>query len=190
MASEDVTRLLTAVSAGDRGAVEALLPIVYDELRHRAGFLMQREREGHTLQPTALVHEAFLRLVQQERVEWQGRAHFFAVASQVMRRILVDHARGRLADKRGGHATRIALDHGLGLGQGLSASRDADVMAVDQALTKLASIDKRQAEIVSLRFFGGLSVEEVAAVLSMPKRSVEAEWTMIRAWLRRELTEG
>src|SRR6185369_11648373 len=103
-------------------AVETLLPIVYNELRQRAGFLMQREREGHTLQPTALVHEAFLRLVQQERVEWQGRAHFFAVASQLMRRILVDHARARLADKRGGHATRIALDHSLGMGQGLTAS--------------------------------------------------------------------
>jgi len=174
------------VSAGDHGAVETLLPIVYNELRHRAGFLMQREREGHTLQPTALVHEAFLRLVQQERVEWQGRAHFFAVASQVMRRILVDHARARAAGKRGGRETRMALEEGLGL----SAARDADVMAIDQALTKLAAIDQRQAEIVSLRFFGGLSVEEVAAVLSLPKRTVEAEWTMIRAWLRRELTEG
>ncbi len=174
------------MSAGDHGAVETLLPIVYNELRHRAGFLMQREREGHTLQPTALVHEAFLRLVQQERVEWQGRAHFFAVASQVMRRILVDHARARAAGKRGGRETRMALEEGLGL----SAARDADVMAIDQALTKLAAIDQRQAEIVSLRFFGGLSVEEVAAVLSLPKRTVEAEWTMIRAWLRRELTEG
>lgn len=186
MAKEDVTWLLSAVSAGDHGAVETLLPIVYNELRHRAGFLMQREREGHTLQPTALVHEAFLRLVQQERVEWQGRAHFFAVASQVMRRILVDHARARAAGKRGGRETRMALEEGLGL----SAARDADVMAIDQALTKLAAIDQRQAEIVSLRFFGGLSVEEVAAVLSLPKRTVEAEWTMIRAWLRRELTEG
>jgi RNA polymerase sigma-70 factor (ECF subfamily) len=181
----DVTLLLAAVSAGDRGAVDKLLPIVYDELRKHAGFMMRRERVGHTLQPTALVHEAFLRLVQQDRVQWTGRAHFFAVASNLMRRILVDHARTRLAEKRGGGADRISIEEGLGL----SVGSDADVLAVDRALERLAELDPRQAEIVTLRFFGGLSVEEVATVLNMSKRAVEAEWTMIKAWLRRELSE-
>jgi RNA polymerase sigma-70 factor (ECF subfamily) len=183
---QDVTLLLAAVSAGDRGALTTLLPIVYDELRKHAGFLMKRERMGHTLQPTALVHEAFLKLVQQERVQWTGRAHFFAVASGLMRRILVDHARARLAEKRGGLADRISIEEGLGL----SLGRDADVLAVDRAIIQLAELDARQAEIVTLRFFGGLSVEEVAAVLGISKRSVEAEWTMIKAWLRRELEDS
>lgn len=182
----DVTHLLAAVSVGERGAVEALLPIVYDELRRHAAFLMKRERVGHTMQPTALVHEAFLRLVQQERVQWTGRAHFFAVASGLMRRILVDHARTRLAEKRGGGADRISIEEGLGL----SVGRDADVLAVEEALQRLAELDPKQAEIVTLRFFGGLSVKEVAAVLTMSKRAVEAEWTMIKAWLRRELSES
>lgn len=182
----DVTRLLADVAAGDRSAAEALLPIVYDELKRRAGMLMQRERAGHTLQPTALVHDAFLQLVQQDRVDWQGRAHFFAVASRIMRRLLVDHARARLRDKRGGGAERISLDEGLGL----TIERDADVIALHDALEELAATDPRQAEIVELRFFGGLSVEEVAAVLGVSKRTVEGEWTMSKAWLRRALTEG
>ena len=185
-APSDVTGLLSAVKAGDRSAVEKLLPIVYDELRRRAASLMRREREGHTLQPTALVHEAFVQLVQQDRVDWQGRAHFFAVAAQLMRRILVDHARGRLRDKRGGGAVRISLDEGLGL----SVERDADVVALDDALKSLAAVDARQAELVEMRFFGGLSVEEVAAVLGVSKRTVEAEWTVTKAWLRRELAES
>lgn len=183
MGPADVTRLLSAVSSGDREAVEELLPIVYGELRQRAAYLMQRERAGHTLQPTALVHEAFLRLVAQERVDWKGRAHFFAMAAQVMRRILVDYARAHKRKKRGGNATRISLEEGLGL----SVEREADVLALDRALGKLAGLDAQQAEIVSMRFFGGLSVEEVAAVLGMKKRAVEAEWTLVRAWLRREL---
>ena len=145
-----------------------------------------REREGHTLQPTALVHEAFLELVNQDRVDWQGRAHFFAVASHLMRRILVDHARSRLREKRGGKAERISLDEGLGL----SVERDADVLALDDALKALAEEDPQQAELVAMRFFGGLSVEECAAVLGVSKRTVEAEWTLIKAWLRRQLSEG
>lgn len=184
MEKADVTLLLAAVSAGDREAIAKLLPIIYDELRQHAAHLMRRERLGHTLQPTALVHEAFLKLVQQERVQWTGRAHFFAVASTLMRRILVDHARAHLRDKRGGGADRISIEEGLGL----SVGQDMDVLAVDRALEKLAELDARQAEIVTLRFFGGLSVEEVAAVLGISKRTVEAEWTMIRAWLRRELS--
>lgn len=180
---EDVTGLLLMVSSGDRAAVQALLPIVYEELRKRAAALMRRESPGHTLQPTALVHEAFLKLIQQERIDWRNRAHFFAVAAELMRRILIDHARSRRADKRGGAVTRVSLNEGLGL----SVMRDADVLAVDEALNQLAIIDPRQAELVSLRFFGGLSVEEVAVVLNMSKRSVEAEWTVVKAWLRREL---
>lgn len=186
MSQHDVTQLLAAATAGDKKALDALLPVVYEELRAHASYLMKRERAGHTLQPTALVHEAFMKLVQQERVQWTGRAHFFAVASGLMRRILVDHARTRLAEKRGGGADRISIEEGLGL----SVGHDADVLAIDAALQKLAELDPRQAEIVTLRFFGGLSVEEVAVVLAMSKRAVEAEWTMIKAWLRRELSDG
>jgi len=181
----DLTQLLTAASAGDRGALDALLPAVYEDLRRRAASLMRRERGEHTLQPTALVHEAFLHLMDGERVDWKGRAHFFAVASQIMRRILVDHARTRLADKRGGGATRVPIDQSLSL----TVERDADVLVIDEALKQLAAQSPRHADIVSMRFFGGLSVEEVAAVLGTPKRAVEAEWTMIKAWLRRELSE-
>lgn len=184
-ADRDVTVLLTAAAAGDAEAAEALMPLVYAELRRRAASLMRRERSDHTLQPTALVHEAFLRLVQQDRVDWQGRTHFFATASQFMRRILVDHARGRLRERRGGNdAVRISLDDGLPL----SVERDSDVVALDEALERLAVLDPRQADIVVMRFFGGLSVEEVAAHLGQSKRAVEAEWTMIKAWLKRELT--
>lgn len=176
------------MQAGDPSAPAALIAIVYDELRQRAGHLMERERVGHTLQPTALVHEAFLRLVQQDRVAWQGRAHFCAVASQVMRRILVDHARARRADKRSGAAPLVGVG---GLQDGhFSPDRPADVLALDEALRRLAELDPRQAEIVAMRFFGGLSVEEVAVVLGMSKRAVEAEWTMVKAWLRKEMSEG
>jgi len=183
---EDITLLLTAASRGDRAAVDALLTTVYDELRRRAASLMRSERGDHTLQPTALVHEAYLELVAIEHVDWKGRAHFFAVASQVMRRVLVDHARARAADKRGGGATRVPIEHALGL----SASRDADVLVINDALEELAKLNPRHAEIVSMRFFGGLSVEEVAAVLDTSKRTVEAEWSFIKAWLRRTLAEA
>jgi RNA polymerase sigma-70 factor, ECF subfamily len=185
-AQEDITQLLQAVSTGDREAAEALLPVIYEELRRRAASLMRYEREDHTLQPTALVHEAFLQLVEIQRVDWKGRAHFFAVASQMMRRILVDHARSRLADKRCGGRMLVPLDEALGV----SVTRDTDVLAIDEALRKLAGLNPRHADIVSMRFFGGLSVQEVAAVLDTPKRTLEAEWSLIKAWLRRELTEG
>lgn len=179
----DVTRLLIAATGGDARAAGELMPVVYDELKRRAAALMRRESAGHTLQATALVNEAYLRLINQDRVDWQGRTHFFAVASQIMRRILVDHARTRQRAKRGGGDVKVSLDEGLGL----STERDADVLALDQALQKLAEVDPRQAEIVVMRFFGGLTVEEVAAALGVSKRTVEAEWTMIKAWLRREL---
>ena len=182
----ELTQLLIASSGGDAEAQAALLSAVYDELRQRAGAMMRHEARGHTLQPTALVHEAYLRLIQQDRVEWTGRAHFFGIAAQMMRRILVDHARGRLRDKRGGDRLRVSLDDELPL----STEKDADVVALDDALKSLAAVDPRQAEIVVMRFFGGLNVEEVAAVLGVSKRTIEGEWTMIKAWLRRELTES
>jgi RNA polymerase sigma factor (TIGR02999 family) len=183
---EDVTALLQAASAGSKEASDALMPVVYEELRRRAAALMGREEARHTLQPTALVNEAWMRLIRQDRVDWQGRAHFFAVASEIMRRILVDHARGRLRTKRGGDQVRVSLDEGMGL----SIERDADVLAVHEAVERLAALDARQAEIVVMRFFGGLTVQEVASVIGVSVRTVEAEWTMIKAWLRRELTSA
>lgn len=176
--------LLSAASEGDREALERLLPLMYDELRRHAAYLMKHERPGHSLRPTELVHEVFLRFAQREQIRLTSRAHFFAVASHFMRRVLVDHARKRHRVKRGSGAKRISLNEGLGL----SVQQDADVLAVDRAIAKLAELDARNAEIVSMRFFGGLSVEEIAAVLNVSKRSVEAEWTAIRAWLRHELT--
>ena len=183
---DEVTRLLAAASGGSSEAIQRLIPIVYDELRRRAAAMMRSERAEHTLQPTALVHEVFLQLVEHGRIGWKGRAHFFGVASQLMRRILVDHARARLADKRGGDVARIPLDAELQI----SVEREADVLAVDEAVQKLAALHPRHADIVVMRFFGGMSVEEVAAVLGEPKRTVEAHWTFIRSWLRRELTES
>lgn len=183
MGSGEITSLLRSVAKGDSDAAEALMPAVYEDLRRRAAALLRREQAGHTLQTTALVHEAYLRLVTQDQVDWQDRAHFFALSSQVMRRILVDHARGRLSQKRGGGQIHLSLDDGAGL----SLERDVDVVALDDALAALARVDPRQADIVVMRFFGGLTMEEIAAVLGLSKRSVEAEWTMIKAWLRREL---
>ncbi len=181
-----VTALLAQVTEGDKDAREKLMPIVYDELKRRAASLMKRESPRHTLQATALVHEAYIKLVGHDRIDWQNRTQFFAVASQIMRRILVDHARGRQREKRGGpDAIRISIDDGLGL----STESDADVLAVDDAIIQLAKDDPRQAEIVVMRFFGGLTVEEVAAALDVSKRTIEGEWTMIKAWLRRELEE-
>jgi RNA polymerase sigma factor (TIGR02999 family) len=181
----ELTQVLDAIDHGDNAAADRLMPLVYDDMRALAADYMQREPPGHTLQPTALVNEAFLRLVGQQRVEWMGRSHFFAVGAQIMRRILVDHARAKKRAKRGGDRQRIALTEECQV----SPRPDIDLLEIDDALAKLAQRDARQAKIVELRFFGGLTVEEVAAVLGMSKRSVEAEWTMIRAWLRRELAD-
>lgn len=181
----DVTECLAALSGGDKAAMERLVPMVYDELRRQAASFLRKEAPGHSLQPTALVHEVFLKLADQNRVSWKGRSHFFAVGAQAMRRILVDHARRKKRAKRGGGRQRISLDEGLVV----SPRRDEDVLALNDALEKLADLDPRQAQIVEMRFFGGLTVQEVAEVLGVSKRTVEAEWTMIRAWLRRELSE-
>ncbi|MEQ8274779.1 MAG: sigma-70 family RNA polymerase sigma factor [Deltaproteobacteria bacterium] len=185
MAGGEVTELLAAARGGDREAADALMPVVYDELHRRAAALMQRESRENTLQATALVHEAYLVLVRQDRASFNDRAHFFAVAAQMMRRILVDHARSRSRDKRGAGVVRVQLDEGVAL----SPQRDHDVIALDDALRELAELDPRQAEIVAMRFFGGLTVAEVAEALNVSKRAVESEWTMAKAWLRRALLE-
>ena len=182
----EVTQLLHHVEAGDRSAVDRLFAAVYQELRNLAGQFFRREPEGNTLQPTALVHEAYVKLVDQAGVDWHGRTHFFAVAAQAMRRILVDHARRRGAAKRGGRRKRVLLDDGF------AAWHRAERRHAGRRRgpAKLAELDPRQAQLVELRFFGGLSVAEAAEVLGMSKRSAEREWTMVRAWLRRELSES
>jgi len=182
--SRSTTEMLSAIASGDTRAADELLPLVYDEFHRLAEGYLRRESPGHTLQPTALVNEAYLKLVDQSHVNWRGRTHFFAIGAQAMRRILVDHARGKHREKRGGGLHRIALDEEMSV----SPRRDEDLVELDEALNKLAKVDPRQARIVELRFFGGLTVAEVAEVLGVSKRTIENEWTMVRAWLRRELT--
>lgn len=181
----DITGMLAAAGAGDAEARGRLAGLVYEELRARAEGLMRREGGGATVQATMLIHDAYLKLIQQERATWHDRNHFFAVAAQTMRRLLVDHARRRQRDKRGGGQAAVSLDEALAL-----PAADDDVVAVDAALGKLEELDARQAKLVELRFFGGLTMEEVARQLGMSKRAAEAEWTMIAAWMRRELGGG
>lgn len=181
--SQDANNLLAAVRDGDRSKVPRLAELVYDDLRRLAHHYMDHERPAHTLQPTALVHEAFLKLIDQTKVDWRGRSHFFAVGAEAMRRILVNYAKSRSRLKRGGGQRQIPLDEALTI----SLDEDEDVIAVDEALEKLATVDEQQAKIVELRFFGGLTIEETAEVLGLSKRTVEREWTACRAWLRREL---
>ena len=178
--------LLQAWGRGDLHARDELVPLVYRELRRRAGAYLRRERLDHSLQPTALVHEAYLRLVGQDRVAWQNRAHFFGVAAQMMRRILIDHAREHQAAKRPGAAVRVTLDDGIGAVQ----PRECEMIALDEALSELTRLAARQGQIVELRYFGGLSEEEVAIVLSVSRRTVTREWRAARAWLYRRLTKG
>ena len=183
MAREDTTRLLLEIRDGDQSAAERLVPLIYDDLRALASRYMRNEPADHTLQPTALVHEAFLRLVDTDRVEWQTRAHFLAVAARTMRRILVDHARRRRAVKRGG-GRKVTLVEGLAF----SEPRPLDLVALDDALAKLGRIEKRQSSVVELRFFGGLAVEEIAEVLDVSTATVKRDWRFARAWLLRELS--
>lgn len=182
-AGRSVTQLLAAWSGGDAAALDALMPLVYDELRRVAGRQLASERGSHTLQPTALVNEAFLRLVDQTRASWKDRTHFYSVAAQIMRRILIDHARRRLAGKRGGGAETVSLD---GVAD-WPEPRDLDVILLDEALTELATFDPRQSRVVELRFFAGLSVEETAEALQLSTATVKREWRMARAWLVRQL---
>ena len=181
--SERVSKLLLNWGQGDQGAREALIPLVYDELRRLARRYLRRERPNHTLQSAALVNEAYLRLIRQEQPKWQNRAHFFGVAAQLMRHILVDHARNRAAAKRGAGAPRLTLDPDIALPQ----ERDVDLIALDDALNQLAALDPQQSRLVELRFFGGLSIEETSVVLGVSPATVKREWATARAWLQREM---
>jgi RNA polymerase sigma factor (TIGR02999 family) len=178
----EVTQLLIAYQAGNRDVLDALLPLVYAELRRLAAHYLKNERQGHTLQPTALVHEAFLRLVDQN-VQWQNRAHFFAMAANLMRRILVDYARSVQAEKRGGAAEKISLDEAFVFAR----EKPAEMIALDEALKKLAEIDPRRCQVVELRFFGGLNNEEIAEVLGIHSNTVLRDWNLARAWLRTQI---
>src|ERR1700719_3807262 len=182
---DDVSALLRAWSEGDRKALERLTPIVYDELHRLARRYMKRERPGHSLQTTALVNEAYMRLVDYKRMQWQKRAHFFAVSAQLMRRILVEHARRRNL-KRGGGVQHVSLDEAAVVG----SARAADFVAIDDAMNALARLDPRKVQVVEMRFFGGLSVEETAEVLKVSPVTVMRDWSTAKAWLHRELTGG
>jgi len=182
---KDVTRLLVDWGNGDQAALDELIPLVYDELRRMAGRYMRRESKGHTLQTSALVNEAYLRLVNQKSVQWQNRAHFFGVAAHLMRRILVDHARSRSRAKRGGGAQMVSLAD-----QAVISKEVADVIALDDALKNLAEMDPRKSQIVEMKFFGGLTTEEVAEVLKVTSRTVEREWRKAKAWLNRAISKG
>ena len=182
--AKEVTQLLIDWSSGDQAAFDKLVPLVYEELRRLAHHYMSREQVGHTLQTTALVNEAYLRLVDQKRMRWQNRAHFFAIAAQMMRRILVDYARKRRYAKRGGDLLKVSLTEAEGLTEG----RVADVMALDEALKSLAEIDPQQSSVVELRFFGGLTIEETAEVLGLSRDMVNREWTTAKAWLYQEMS--
>lgn len=180
---DEATQLLGAIGRGDAHAGARLLPLVYEELRALAASYFRRQPDNHTLQPTALVHEAYLKLINQTSAQWNDRAHFFAVAAKAMRQILVNHAHARNAEKRGGGATRIVLADELAP----VPQRDFDAIALDEALKRLAALDERKASVVELRFFSGLSVDEVAHVLNVSKTTVEADWRLARAWLSKEL---
>lgn len=179
----EVTALLRAWAAGQPGAADRLVPVIYQQLRRRAAAYLRAERRDHTLQPTALVHEAYLRLVDQQHVVWRNRAQFFGMASQMMRRILVDHARRRKMHKRSGRWIQVALDDCALPGP----AADFDVLALDELLVRLAAFDARKSRIVELRYFGGLSLEETASVLDIAPRTVEREWRAARAWLHSQL---
>jgi RNA polymerase sigma factor (TIGR02999 family) len=183
---DEITDLLLAWSRGDANAGDRLLPAIYADLHRQAASAMRRENEDHTLQPTALVHEAYMRLVDQKRVVWKNRSQFFGVASQMMRRVLVDHARERLAAKRGAGGVRVSLSGA----DAVAGGDDAEVIALHEALERLAQFDDRQARIVELRYFGGLDIEEAAQAIGVSPATVKREWTIARAWLRRELSGG
>ncbi len=184
--SKEVTQLLLAWNRGDEDALNRLIPLVYAELRQAARRYMRRERLGHTLQTSALVNEVYLRLIEARDVQWQNRAHFFAISAQLMRRVLVDFARRRNQLKRGGEARQISIEEALEVFE----ERGADVIALDDALNELAKLNQRQSRVVELRFFGGLTEEEVAEVLKVSPRTARNDWRLARAWLYRELSKG
>jgi RNA polymerase sigma factor (TIGR02999 family) len=183
--TEAITELLRAWSDGEREGADALAPLVYEELKRQARRYLRRERAGHTLQTTALVNEAYLKLIDQRNVKWQNRAHFFGIAAQMMRRILVDYARERHRQKRGGAAENLPLDEALSIA---TEERDLDLLALDEALNRLAEMDETQARIVEFRYFSGLSIAETAEVTGLSTTTVKANWNMAKAWLHHELT--
>jgi RNA polymerase sigma factor (TIGR02999 family) len=181
----DISLLLRQWSDGNTAALEELLPLVYDELHRQAARYLRRERIGHTLQTTALIHEAYLRLIDQRDAKWQSRTHFFAIAAQIMRRVLIDYARAKHREKRGGDDVRLPLD----AANLVATDEDSvDLIALDQALKRLAEMDEQQARVVELRYFGGLSLEETAEVLHISRATTARDWDVAKAWLRRELT--
>lgn len=184
--SSNITQLLLNWGNGDQSALAQLLPLVHDELRRIARRYLRREKPGHTLQPTALVNEAYLRLINQQHVQWQNRAQFFGLAAQLMRRILVDHARHHAYAKRGGGALQVSFDEGMAV----TEAKAAELLAVNEALERLTAMDARKGRIVELRFFGGLNLDETAAVLNISSPTVQREWRAAKAWLHRLLTEG
>ena len=186
LASSDVTQILKELRDGDDEAAARLIPLVYDELRRLADHYLRQERPDHTLQPTALVHEAFLKLIDQTRIDWQNRAHFFGIAAQLMRQILVDHARRHNASKRGGAQQKVALDEAVNYSQ----PRDVDLVALDEALTELAKFDERQSRIVEMRFFGGLTIKETAEALGISPATVKVDWNMAKAWLHQQIANA
>jgi RNA polymerase sigma-70 factor, ECF subfamily len=183
LTQHEITRLLVEWGNGDQQALERLTPLVYEELHRLARRYLRQERQGHTLQSTALVHEAYLKLVGQHSVRWQNRAQFFGIAAQLIRRILVDYARNKHAAKRGADAPKLSLDEALAV----PGERDLDLVALDDALETLAKLDPRQSRLVELRFFAGLTVEETAEVLQMSPATVKRDWTAAKAWLFREI---
>ncbi len=184
--TEQITRLLAGWGQGDAAALDELTPLVYDELHRIAHRYMRRERPGHTLQTSALINEAYIRLIDQREAHWQNRAHFFAIASKLMRRILVDQARRKGYAKRGGNPQQVSLDEGMAAPR----SRDTDLVALDDALKGLETVDERKCRIVDMRFFGGLSLDEIAGALEISVPTVEREWRAARAWLHKAMASG
>jgi RNA polymerase sigma factor (TIGR02999 family) len=184
--SHEISRLLRSWGEGDASALDALVPLVYDELHHLAHYYMRREGRGHILQTTAVIHEAFLRLVRSKSVDWEDRTHFFGICARLMRQILVDFARRERTQKRGGDVTRVELENA----PEISTEQDTDLLAVDQALTSLSRLDERRGRIVELRFFGGLTVDETAEVLRVSPDTVTQDWRLARAWLLKEMSNG
>jgi RNA polymerase sigma-70 factor (ECF subfamily) len=184
--SLQITQLLKKWSEGNQEVLDKLMPLVYDELRRQASRYLRRERANHTLQTTALIHEAYMKLIDQNQVQWQNRTHFFAIAAQAMRRILVDYARERNRDKRGGAAENLPLEEAAFV---VSQEKGVDLVALDEALTRLAEFDERQARVVELRYFSGLSIDETAEILGISNVTVRRDWNMAKAWLHQQITK-
>jgi len=183
--SRQITQMLMEWGEGNQDALDRLMPLVYDELRRQASSFIRKERSGHTLQTTALIHEAYIKLIDQTQVKWQNRSHFFAIASQAMRRILVDHARSRHREKRGGAAENLPIGNAFHLA---SAGKSVDLIALDEALKRLGEFDQRQVQVVELKYFSGMSIDETAEILGVSNATVRNDWNLAKAWLKREIS--